>query len=375
MGHRPARAAARHVRLRARRSRAAGTVCRPRSLRREAALLHRKRRRRVVRLRAEGAVRAARADRARSTTTRWRRTSASTTCLASGPCSPAWRGSRPAPGGCGLPTAKPGRGVVLAAAGSPAAPLALDMREAIDRLDALLDASTRLALRSDVPVGMFLSGGIDSSLVARSAARSGRLHSAYCLTFAEASYSEWPKAERTARQLGVPLAGGPARPRTPRRLPAARRARRRSARRFVGARRVDPVARGRAARQGRARRRRRRRALRRIPDLSRDALARRGDVADAAAVRRLLARAGQRLPTSERKVSATYKLRRFLRAADLPPAVAHFTWNGTWLPDEARGWSPGPHARLDVQGSLSSLAARHAPLATPVARASCRPPM
>ena len=26
---------------------------------------------------------------------------------------------------------------------------------------------------------------------------------------------------------------------------------------------------------------------------------------------------------------------RYLRAADLPPAIAHFTWNGTWLPDQA----------------------------------------
>ena len=37
------------------------------------------------------------------------------------------------------------------------------------------------------------------------ASRAGRLSSAFCLTFGDASYSEWPKAEATARQLGVPL--------------------------------------------------------------------------------------------------------------------------------------------------------------------------
>ena len=34
-------------------------------------------------------------------------------------------------------------------------------------------------------------------------------------------------------------------------------------------------------------------------------------------------------------MSTSYKLRRFLRALDLAPGLAHFTWNGTWLPDEA----------------------------------------
>ena len=89
--------------------------------------------------------------------------------------------------------------------GAGEAELALSPVEAAERLEHLLDRSARLALRSDVPVGILLSGGIDSSLVARSAARSGKLSTAYCLTFAEESYSEWPKADRTARQLGVPL--------------------------------------------------------------------------------------------------------------------------------------------------------------------------
>jgi asparagine synthase (glutamine-hydrolysing) len=53
------------------------------------------------------------------------------------------------------------------------------------------------------------------------------------------------------------------------------------------------------------------------------------------AVRRALGRLAPHIPTNEEKVTFSYKLLRFLRAATLPSAQAHFSWNGSWMPDEA----------------------------------------
>ena len=81
----------------------------------------------------------------------------------------------------------------------------VSMDDAVAELESTLDAAVKLTLRSDVPVGLFLSAGIDSSLVAHSAARTGRLTRAFCLGFEEQSYSEVPGASAVARRLGIPL--------------------------------------------------------------------------------------------------------------------------------------------------------------------------
>jgi asparagine synthase (glutamine-hydrolysing) len=245
----------------------------------------------------------------------------------------------------------------------PPDPLELDLalaeRQAIDELESLLDRAARFALRSDVPVGIFLSGGIDSSLIARSAARSGKLSTAYCLTFAEASYSEWPGAERTARQLGISLVDVRLGPEAlgdffP-----------------IVAHGDDPLADS---------------SMLAVWTISREAsrqskVVLSGDGGDElfggyltypatlwhsattsrlpAPARRLVARGARRIRTSESKVSNSYKLMRFLRASDLPPSVAHFSWNGTWLPDDASGFLTSATARTAARDVLVRLAREH----------------
>ncbi|MEN2992134.1 MAG: asparagine synthase (glutamine-hydrolyzing) [Bacteroidia bacterium] len=58
-------------------------------------------------------------------------------------------------------------------------------------------------LVSDVPVGVFLSGGTDSSLVAALAREVGGELTAFTIGFAEAKYNELPYAQAVARHLGL----------------------------------------------------------------------------------------------------------------------------------------------------------------------------
>jgi asparagine synthase (glutamine-hydrolysing) len=79
--------------------------------------------------------------------------------------------------------------------------------EAEATLRDLLDDSTRLRLESDVPLGAFLSGGIDSAGVVdgmRQAVSAEHIR-AYTIGFRERTYSEVAEARLSAEMLGVSL--------------------------------------------------------------------------------------------------------------------------------------------------------------------------
>jgi asparagine synthase (glutamine-hydrolysing) len=71
--------------------------------------------------------------------------------------------------------------------------------EAAEQLDALLTDAVRLQQVADVPVGAFLSGGIDSTTVAARMANART----FTIGFADADYAEQAHAEGVARHLGT----------------------------------------------------------------------------------------------------------------------------------------------------------------------------
>jgi asparagine synthase (glutamine-hydrolysing) len=120
-------------------------------------------------------------------------------------CETMFRGVRSLPPGCTM-TVQDGAVRVTRywspRPASPGEPIAFEAAAA--RLRELLEDSVRLRLISDVPVGTFCSGGVDSSLITALAVRSkGGAVNTFSIGFDDADYDESRYAEMVSKQYGT----------------------------------------------------------------------------------------------------------------------------------------------------------------------------
>ena len=218
------------------------------------------------------------------------------------------------------------------------APAPRSIGEACEELDELLEKSVREQLVSDVPAGVWLSGGLDSSTILRYAANAGsaRLRT-FSITFKGRSFDESGSIREITQHFGSrhtelnldesadledaihkiayysdePSADAGA-------LPAWFLAR-------MSSQDVTVVLTGEGA-----------------DELFAGYLTYKADRYAAAArmapafLRRGALRAASLLPVSDDKISFEYKLKRFLRGSLLAPELAHIYWNGTFTEAEKR---------------------------------------
>jgi asparagine synthase (glutamine-hydrolysing) len=85
----------------------------------------------------------------------------------------------------------------------PPDPLRIDHDAALIELDALLRETTRERLRADVPLGAFLSGGVDSSVVVSYMAELAGSVRTFSIDFPHAGFSEAVHARRVAQLYGT----------------------------------------------------------------------------------------------------------------------------------------------------------------------------
>jgi asparagine synthase (glutamine-hydrolysing) len=211
-----------------------------------------------------------------------------------------------------------------------------------DELRERLRDSVRAHLVADVPVGVLLSGGVDSSALAALAAEHGRV-STFSIGFAERSFSEVELARTIAQRYGTDHHELVVEPDAVELLPA------------IAAAFDEPFADSSA-----------------LPTYLVSQLAARhvkvalsgegGDelfggyetyVADRIALRtggaaRLLSPLAEALPSGSGRVPLDYKLKRFTRAAHLPPLERHHGWKEIFSPAvRAELLRPGRRGALD----------------------------
>ena len=79
----------------------------------------------------------------------------------------------------------------------------IDVSQAEQRFDQLLNTAVRQQLVADVPVGIFLSGGLDSSLIAAVARRHHSDVATFTIKFPQTSFDESKYAEEVAEKIGT----------------------------------------------------------------------------------------------------------------------------------------------------------------------------